>query len=193
MQRRPALLALGALALGAAQARAQSVGWGALRPGDALLLRHARAPGTGDPEGFRLGDCRSQRNLDADGRDQARRLGDRLREALAAQALSVVAVWASPWCRTLETAALAFPGQSVEPRAAWASFFAERDREPRLTQAAQGELGAFAAAPSGGVLVVVTHQVNISALTGIVPASGEGVWVRGRAGAPQVLGRWLAD
>lgn len=190
MQRRTFTLALGVGPL--AVAHAQALDWTALRPGDALLLRHARAPGTGDPAGFQLGDCRTQRNLDAEGRDQARRLGDALRLALAAQGLAVAAVWASPWCRTQDTARLAFPQPVVEQRTAWASFFAEPQREHPQTLAAQAELAAFAAQPRQGVLVVVTHQVNITALTGLVPASGEGVWVRGQGGAPRVLGRWMA-
>ena len=190
MQRRTFAIALGASTLGASPA--QAFDWTGLRPGDALLLRHARAPGTGDPAGFQLGDCRTQRNLDAEGLDQARRLGDALRQALAPQSLSVAAVWASPWCRTQDTARLAFPQQAVEARAAWASFFAEPRREDPQTRAAQAELAAFAAQPRQGVLVVVTHQVNITALTGIVPASGEGVWVRGQGRAPRVLGRWMA-
>lgn len=189
MQRRRFAIALGASTLAAS---AQGLDWAALRPGDALLLRHARAPGTGDPAGFQLGDCRTQRNLDAEGRDQARRLGEALRQALAPQGLAVAAVWASPWCRTQDTARLAFPGQAVEARAAWASFFAEPQREDPQTLAAQAELAGFAAQPRQGVLVVVTHQVNITALTGIVPSSGEGVWVRGQGGAPRVLGRWMA-
>ncbi len=191
MQRRRFAIALGLITLGAA--RAQTVDGAVLRPGDALLLRHARAPGTGDPAGFQLGDCRTQRNLDAEGRSQARRLGEALRQALALHGLAVSAVWASPWCRTQDTARLAFPGQPVEARAAWASFFAEPQREDPQTLAAQAELAAFAAQPRPGVLVVVTHQVNITALTGVVPAAGEGVWVRGQGGAPMVLGRWQAD
>lgn len=187
MQRRPLLLA-SVLAWPAAHA----VQPGTPRAGDALLLRHARAPGTGDPAGMRLDDCRTQRNLDAEGQAQARRLGDALRTRLAAQGLAVQAVWASPWCRTLETARLAFPGQPVEARATWASFFSAPQREDAQTQAAQAELAAFAEGAQGGVLVVVTHQVNITALTGIVPASGEGVWVRGQRGVPRVQGRWLA-
>jgi broad specificity phosphatase PhoE len=190
MHRRSFVTLFPALALGQVEISAKESL--TLRPGDALLLRHARAPGTGDPTGFQLGDCRTQRNLDAEGRDQARRLGDALRQALAPQGLAVSAVWASPWCRTQDTARLAFPQQAVETRAAWASFFAEPQREDPQTLAAQAELAAFSAQARKGVLVVVTHQVNITALTGIVPSSGEGVWVRGQGGAPRVLGRWLA-
>lgn len=51
-----------------------------LAGGDVLLIRHATAPGTGDPEGFRLGDCTTQRNLSEPGRKQARAIGDWLRD-----------------------------------------------------------------------------------------------------------------
>lgn len=139
----------------------------------AVLFRHANAPGFGDPPGFRLDDCRTQRNLDDTGREQARRIG----RAFGARGLRVGAVWSSPWCRVRETADLAFPGRTVV-QPAFGSFFGEREAEPRHTREAQAALSAWT---GPGLLVVFTHQVNITALAGIHPASGEGV-VMVRAG-----------
>jgi len=155
--------------------------WRALTGGTAVLFRHALAPGTGDPPGFRLNDCRTQRNLNAEGRAQARRIGRAFRE----RGVSVTRVLSSQWCRTQETAKLAFPGL-VRDEPAFNSFFSDSAREAAQTRAAREVLARW---KGPGVLVVVTHQVNITALTGIVPASGEGVTVRVEAGSLKVVGR----
>jgi phosphohistidine phosphatase SixA len=155
--------------------------WSALQPGRIVLFRHANAPGVGDPTGFKLNDCRTQRNLDAVGRAQARRIGMAFRR----WRVVVGAVLTSQWCRTRETASLAFPGQ-VQDEPAFNSFFEDRNLEPQQTAAALGVLSAWV---GPGVLVVVTHQVNIAALTGVSPASGEGVVVRVVGGKLEVLGR----
>lgn len=141
------------------------------QPGTVVALRHALAPGTGDPSGFLLGDCTTQRNLDARGREQARAIGERLRAA----GLLGAAVYSSRWCRCLETAELMAVGP-VTPLPALDSFFGRpSEREPR-TQALRTFLAA--AGPSGPPLVLVTHQVNISALAGRGTRSGEGVVLR---------------
>lgn len=155
-----------------------------IREGDIVLYRHALAPGGGDPPGFKLGDCSTQRNLSEAGREQARRIGQALRAQLGA--VKVGAVWSSPWCRTLETARLAFPGAAVQPEAAFASFFEQPDREAAALAAAREQLAAWR---GPGVLVVVTHQVNITGLSGIFPSSGEGVVLRGAQGSLAVQGR----
>ncbi|MDT7838681.1 hypothetical protein [Aquabacterium sp. OR-4] len=107
-----------------------------------------------------------------------------------ARGLRIAALWASPWCRTRETAALAFAGQPVQDQPAFASFFDEPARREAQTAAAQALLRRWHSGRSApGLLVVVTHQVNITALTGIHPASGEGVQLRWQGGAWQVAGR----
>jgi phosphohistidine phosphatase SixA len=169
--------------IGAQPAGASEEAWAALRGGGTVaLFRHARAPGTGDPQGFRLDDCATQRNLSAEGRDQARGIGEQFK----ARGIPVARVLSSRWCRALDTARLAF-GSGVEPFAALDSFFSERDQQEAQTRAVRQLVAEWR---SGGVLALVTHQVNITALTGIFPAEGEVLVLRPRAGSGfDVVGR----
>ncbi|WP_088280916.1 histidine phosphatase family protein [Ideonella sp. A 288] len=160
------------------------------RHGVVVMLRHARTePGVGDPPGYSLADCRSQRQLSADGRAQSQRIGP----ALAAQGLVPTQVRSSRWCRCLDTATLAF-GQAT-PWQALDSFFDAREREP----AQSAELRqALVAQPAGEVAVWVTHMVNIAALSGESLGLGEAVLLRGERdvdGRPRVitLGRVATD
>ena len=139
-------------------------------PGTVLLLRHALAPGTGDPPGFVLGDCSTQRNLSDAGREQARALGERLRQAGIVQAR----VYSSRWCRCLDTAELLDLGP-VQPLPALDSFFQDRSEGAARTQAARDFLDDL---PVGLPVILVTHQVNITGLTGQFAASGSGVLAR---------------
>lgn len=176
------------LVIGASGVCADEAGWSALkRPGAIVLFRHADAPGVGDPPGMRLNDCASQRNLGARGRAQARRLGQSLRQ----QGVQVGAVLYSPWCRTRETAQLILAGQSSPlPREAptFGSFFGSQGDATGQTDAAREILRDW---QGPGALVVVTHQVNISSLTGRGVSSAEGIVVRVLPGDGllQVLGR----
>ncbi len=150
------------------------------QPGTIVLFRHASAPGSGDPAGFALGDCGTQRNLSGQGRAQARAIG----EAFRSRGVAVGRVLSSQWCRALETARLAFPGR-VQPDPAFNSFFADSSAEPTTTARALATLAGWS---GPGALVAVTHQVNITALTGIVPGEGAGVIIRMQGGAPTVMG-----
>lgn len=172
-----------ALAAGGPAATPQSITAAAapLQPGDIVLIRHAIAPGTGDPATFKLDDCATQRNLDEAGRAQARRIGQQLRTL----GVPVVAVWTSQWCRTRETARLAFD-QPAQDMPAFNSFFEDGAAGPGRTAAARLALEQWS---GPGLLVVVTHQVNITGLTGLVPAWGEAIVLRRRAGALEVLRR----
>ena len=135
------------------------------KPDHVVVLRHARAPGTGDPAHFRLGDCSTQRNLSEEGRRQAVRIGARLRAA----GLAETTVYSSQWCRCLETARLLAVGPVVE-LPALNSFFQSSDQEEKQNRALRAWV---ASADLSRPLVIVTHQVNITALTGIFPAEGE--------------------
>lgn len=150
--------------------------------GVVLMIRHALAPGTGDPAGFALERCETQRNLDDRGRDQARDWGRRFREA----GIVPSRILSSQWCRCLETARLMASGP-VEPFWPLNSFFELReDREKNLT--ALRDL--FADLPQDAApVVMVTHQVTITAVTGRGVGSGQG-WVLKLNGTrePEVVG-----
>jgi phosphohistidine phosphatase SixA len=130
-----------------------------------LLMRHALTePGVGDPPGYRLEECATQRNLSAQGREQARRVG----AALRAAGLTPGEVRASAWCRCRDTAELAFGRHTVWP--VLNSFFDAHEHAPTRTAA----LRAFVAAHAGGLPpMLVTHQVNISAASGLPVAMGQ--------------------
>jgi phosphohistidine phosphatase SixA len=155
----------------------------ALRTGRAAaLLRHALAPGIGDPAEFRLDDCATQRNLSAAGRDQARAIGERLR----AQGITQAEVYSSQWCRCLETARLLDLG-AVAELPALNSLYGDRTSEGEQTAALRDFLSA---ATRAGPVVLVTHQVNITAMTGQGARSGEIVVVAlPFEGEGSVLGR----
>jgi phosphohistidine phosphatase SixA len=155
--------------------------WGALEQGGIVLFRHANAPGAGDPSDMRIDDCPTQRNLDEAGRRQARRIG----EAFAARGIAVGQVLTSRWCRARETARLAF-GEGARDEPAFDSFFDDRSAGPARTEAA---LRLLAGWHGPGALAVTTHQVNITALTGIVPASGEGIVIAMQGARVAVVGR----
>jgi broad specificity phosphatase PhoE len=166
-------------------AQAGEVLWDLLRAGGQIvLIRHASTdPSVGDPPGFRLDDCATQRNLTEAGRDEARRVG----AAFRAHGVPVGRVLSSRWCRCLETARLAFG--RAEPWPALDSFFQDRQREPEQTEAVRSLLGRQ---PQGGNLVLVTHQVNITALTRQYPAQGEMVIVTPHGAGEYILaGRLL--
>lgn len=145
--------------------------WAGLRRGSqVVLLRHALAAGTGDPASFTLGDCTTQRNLSEEGRAQARRIGARFRE----NGIASAAVFTSQWCRCRETAALLDLGP-VEDLPLLNSFFQNRGNREAQTDSLTAWL---ARQQLNTPLVLVTHQVNITALTGVFPASGEMVFLR---------------
>jgi phosphohistidine phosphatase SixA len=178
------LLVAAAVAMFAvAHASAEEAAWKALREsGTVLIVRHAETvPGIGDPPGFRLDDCATQRNLSETGRAQAVAMGRKLAE----QVVAVTRVESSRWCRTADTARLAFPRLQVVFLEALNSFFEDRTAAAGQTRALSARIADW---KGPGVLVLVTHQVNISALTGRPTAVGEAVVLRPAGGEVRVLG-----
>jgi broad specificity phosphatase PhoE len=148
--------------------------WEALRKGGyVVLIRHASTePGLGDPKGFRVGDCATQRNLSEAGREEARRIGRRFRE----ERVPVRAVYTSPWCRCRDTAVLAFGrAEDWEPLS---SFFDFPDREAAYTESVKQRVSGYGRRALPGNVVMVTHNVNIAALTQLSVATAEIVVVR---------------
>ena len=163
--------ALFAIVAGPVQARAPG--------GPLLLMRHAQTdPGVGDPAGFVLDRCATQRNLSAEGRAQARAFG----AMLASQGLRPTAMRSSRWCRCLHTANEIAQGLGVgaatEAWAALDSFFEQREREPQQTALLRARLAALR---GPGFELWVSHQVNISAFVGAATQMGQALWINRRA------------
>lgn len=161
------LLILVAIGAGTpSESQASQEAWQALKRGTAVaLIRHAFAPGTGDPPGFLLGDCLTQRNLSQRGRIQSQHIGELFR----AHEIRKASIYSSQWCRCLETARLLELGPVAE-LTILNSFFNNRASGPQQTEKIRAFISAF---QGQGPLILVTHQVNITALTGVFPSSGE--------------------
>jgi len=139
------------------------------REGGVLLVRHAvTEAGLGDPPEFALGQCRTQRNLSADGQRASRAMGEWART----NGFKPDAVRTSQWCRCQDTARLAF-GQ-YEDWPPLNSTFAGQGNPSAQIQALRERLLAM---PAGRTEVWVTHQVIMTALTGAYPEMGEGFLV----------------
>lgn len=149
-----------------ARAQAQAPGfWTLLREGGCVvLMRHAQTePGVGDPPNFKLGECGTQRNLSEAGREQARRVGT----AFTRERVKLDQVRSSAWCRCVDTAMLAFKQNTVWPPIN--SFFGAGDQDEQ-TRAVLAVVEVWQAPRN---LMLVTHQVNVTALTGEFLAMGE--------------------
>jgi len=136
--------------------------------GNVIFLRHALAPGSGDPTNFELDDCQTQRNLDETGRRQARSIGKRI----AAANLNLAGIYSSEWCRCLETALLLDLG-TVIPFDGLNSFYqGHAPRDETLLKLNQ----KLASLPlDGPPIIMVTHYVTIQAVANIAVLSGGAV------------------
>ena len=152
-------------------AAATEAGWALLRNGgQVVLLAHARAPGSGDPANLEIGNCRTQRNLSDQGRQQARRIG----ALFAARAEPVDHIYSSRWCRTLETAELAFPRIELEELAALDPAPADEEHAAEARRIIDELIRDYS---GRGNLVLLTHPDTIAMLTGTRPREGEAVIV----------------
>ena len=157
--------------------------WAALvKGGSVALVRHGNAPPGhgGDPPGFKLDDCATQRNMDERGREQSRAVG----EAFRKHGVRADKVLSSPWCRCLETARLMALGP-VESAMVVAASDRSPDRLAALKQIVSDWRGP-------GTLVVVTHALTVQGLVGIMPGQAETVVIRPKPGserAIEVVGR----
>ena len=145
--------------------------WDALKSDNHLvLMRHALAPGYSDPDNFDVNDCRTQRNLNAVGQQQAEDIGHLFRS----NGINKAVVLSSQWCRCLGTANVLNLGK-VSEAPFLNSFFKNIDSEQFQTERT---LQWIQKAPLVIPTILVTHQVNIAALTGLSPTSGEIVFDR---------------
>lgn len=157
---------------GASAEAEESAAWAALAAGGHVaMIRHANAPGpAGDPEGFDPAACETQRNLDAQGRDDAAKLGEQLRR----RDVTIGRLLSSAWCRCRDTAMLlGFGEPEIEP--ALNNLISDR-ADPSTQVPAMRALVAGWRGP--GTLVLVSHGVTIGALTGVRPQSAETVVLR---------------
>ena len=138
-----------------------------------LLMRHADAPGFGDPAGYVISQCSSQRNLGDYGKKQAKAIGI----WLSKQGIQKADVFSSPWCRCLDTANLLNKGPiNIDP--SLGSFFDNMSLEKRQTKELVGFIKSELAKQTKAPLILVTHHVNIQAYTGKVVGVGDMVLVR---------------
>jgi len=146
-----------------------------------LLMRHALAPGIGDPAGYKLQECKSQRNLDAKGREQAQRTG----QWLKAQGVGSALLFSSAWCRCKETAEnLAFGTTVIET--SLNSFFDDMRQGPQSNANLQKFIANQLKAKGDKALVLVTHQVNITQFTGETIGSGDMVLAKVNAAGKMI-------
>lgn len=145
--------------------------WEALKDGSAVvLIRHALAPGIGDPDQFTIDECASQRNLNEAGRHQAHKIGVLFR----ANGVKNADLHSSEWCRCIDTAQLMELG-IIKKLKFLNSFFQSYDRRDFQTYEA---MNWIIKAKKIKPIILVTHQVNITALTGIYPSSGELIFIK---------------
>ena len=133
-----------------------------------LLMRHALAPGVGDPANYSLEDCQTQRNLNAVGRAQTVFVGEWLKK----QGVKNAEVHSSIWCRCKDTASLLNFGEyKVEP--ALASFFDDMSKAKESNLKLQRFIAGKIKSKSNKALILVTHHVNILEFMGENIASGD--------------------
>ena len=161
-----------------------SEAWQVVKSGNAVvLMRHALAPGMGDPPEFDLDRCLTQRNLSDAGRVQAKAIGDVLR----ANGIEDATILTSQWCRCSETALLLNLGKP-KPTSMLNSFFQNRGSEHDQTRTLNESLDEWLSLKDD-VRVLVTHQVNINSLTGHYAGSGDMLIVTMDDGNPVVLAK----
>jgi broad specificity phosphatase PhoE len=165
-----------------APAQADEALWQSLRAGGHVLyIRHSQTtPGVGDPPGFKLEDCATQRNLSDEGRAQARRMGEALRQ----RGVPIGEVLSSPWCRCVETAQLAFGRAKV-----WTPLSNLYARHANAEQQVRALRPRIAGHKSDTNLVLVAHGSVASALIGEHLAMGEILVLQPQTPGFRVVGR----
>ena len=165
MKRRQFVAGIGLFTLAAPYVRAGNQALGLLPEGsNVLFMRHALAPGFGDPENFEIGNCATQRNLDDVGRVQAQQIGSMLKLT----GLVFDAVYSSQWCRCRETAELMDVGE-VQTFAGLNSFFQSHALKKQTLELLAEKLDAL---PKDKLTLMVTHQVVIRSVTSLSVQSG---------------------
>ena len=142
--------------------------WAEAKEGDRIILiRHALAPGGGDPPGFKINDCKTQRNLNKVGIEQSKAIGKLFKK----NKIPVDKVLSSQWCRCKDTAKYAFKSyfEFSALNSTFQSSFAKN--EPKQLKQLRTFVNNWDG--DGGNLVLITHYSIITAITNAVPSSGE--------------------
>lgn len=170
------------VALAASPAKADETLWKAVQQGGhVLFIRHASTtPGFGDPPGFKLEQCATQRNLSEEGRTQARRMGETFRK----RGVPIGEVLSSPWCRCVETAKLAF-GRAK----AWTALSNLHARHQNAEKQVRAMRPRIAGHQGKDNLVLVSHGSVAVALVADRPAMGEILVLKPRPSGFRVAGR----
>ena len=134
--------------------------------GKIIFIRHAYAPGSGDPDNFNLNDCSTQRNLSNEGKNQAKNIGEFFKK----NKIKVDKVISSEWCRCKDTSSLAFG--SFETKNFLNSFYSSKFAKNKKSQML-GLRKYIKNFKSKKNLVLVTHYVVISEALNYAPSSGE--------------------
>lgn len=162
---------------------ATEAGWALLRNGgQVVILNHANAPGSGEPASFDIESCRTQRNLSDQGRQQARRIG----ALFAARSAPIDEILASRYCRTQETADIAFGSLPVET-VEWLDPVEPDSPEEEAYRELLHE--TVAGYTGSGILVLVTHDSFIETMVGTRVRAGEALIVQATENGFQVAGR----
>ncbi len=151
-----------------------------------IIMRHADAPGIGDPPGYRIGDCSTQRNLGEYGRQQAKEIG----AWLSKQGIGEARVFSSPWCRCLDTAVLLNKGPVISERSL-GSFFNEMSDSGKQTKELEVFVRQQLSKSNKLPLILVTHQVNTYAYTGMSVGVGQMLLVKVNAQGKAISSRAL--
>ena len=147
---------------------ANEINWKSVQDGNKIILiRHASAPGGGDPEGFNLNDCKTQRNLNQAGIDQSKRIG----EFFIKNKILIDQVLSSQWCRCKDTAKYAF--KNFKEFSALNSTFQSPYNQNEFRQLKEIKDFVKNWEGEGKNLVLVTHYSIITTITNAVPGSGE--------------------
>ena len=160
-------------ACAASNASAARLGEILAKPDRILLMRHADAPGIGDPPEHVIGDCTTQRNLGERGLKQAVEIGEWLR----GQGVKRAQIFASPWCRCVDTATRLKLG-TVTTDESLGSFFNDPQQSAEQTMRLQALVAKALARKDKKALILLTHQVNISAYVGKTIGTGDMVLVK---------------
>ena len=148
--------------------QANEINWKPAQDGNKIILiRHALAPGGGDPAGFKISDCKTQRNLNQAGIDQSKRIGKIFKN----NKIPIDLVLSSQWCRCKDTAKYAFK-KFKEFSALNSTFqFSYNKNETKQLREIKNFVKKWNG--KGKNLILITHYSIITAITNVVPASGE--------------------